>query len=417
MLPENALTWEITQEGNHPMCAKNLVLIGAIVLAGLASVQLAANQPQGGKASEVETLAQNVVTRSARIAEGDLVTISGNLKDAELLEALAVHVRKQGGHPLVTVGSDRLSRRLYDDVPAKFDSQIPEFNFKLAGIINAQIFIGSSDEDALAGVPVERMAATTKASSGIYPLMLKRNVRTVEIGNGLYPTASRAKQFGMSEAELAKIFWDGLNVDYPKMQAVGEELKRILAGAKEVHVTNANGTDFKVQIEKRPVFVSDGVLTSEKQKKGGPNCQVWLPAGEVYVTAVADTAQGKVVIDRYYYEGKPIEGLTLTFNAGKITSMTARSGGERLQAAYKAAAGPGKDRFSMIDFGINPNVRIPKNSALVTFMPAGMVTIGTGNDTWAGGDNNATFGLAGFLPRSTVKADNRIIVENGSLKL
>jgi aminopeptidase len=399
------------------MCAKNLALIGAIVLAGLASVQLAANQPQSGKAGDVEALAQNVVTRSARIGEGDLVQISGNLKDAELLEALAVHVRKQGGHPLVTVGSDRLSRRLYDDVPAKFDSQMPEFNLKLAGMINAQIFIGSSDEDALAGVPVERIAATIKANSGLYPLMLKRNVRTVEIGNGLYPTPARAKQFGMSEAELAKIFMDGLNVDYSKMQAIGEELKRVLTGGKEIHLTNANGTDFKVQIEKRPVYVSDGILTAEKLKKGGANCQTWLPAGDVYVTAVADTAQGKVVIDRLFYDGKLIEGLTLTFKAGKVTSMTAKSGGERLQAAYKAAAGPGKDRFSIIDFGINPNVRVPQGSGLLAWMPAGMITIGIGNDTWAGGDNNAAFGLAGFMPRSTVKLDNRIIVENGSLKL
>ena len=88
------------------MCAKNLVLLGAILLAGLASVELAAKQPQGGKDRDVETLAQNVVNRSARIAEGDLVQISGNVKDAELLEALAVHVRKQGGHPLVTMGTE-----------------------------------------------------------------------------------------------------------------------------------------------------------------------------------------------------------------------------------------------------------------------------------------------------------------------
>ncbi len=88
------------------------------------------------------------------------------------------------------------------------------------------------------------MAAVAKASSGITPLMLKRNVRFVGIGNGFYPTASLAKQSGLSEAELAKIFWDGVNVDYPKMQAVGEELKKFLSGAKDVHITNGNGTDW-----------------------------------------------------------------------------------------------------------------------------------------------------------------------------
>ena len=70
-----------------------------------------------------------------------------------------------------------------------------------------------------------------------------------------------------------------------------------------------------------------------------------------------------------------------------------------------------------MDVGINPNVRIPEKSKLLAYMPAGMISVWTGNDTWAGGDNNAAFGLAGFLPKSTVKVDGRVIVENGSLKL
>jgi aminopeptidase len=405
------------QQGDHVMCAKQLIALGAILFAGLAALAPAAEQAKAGKDRDFETLAENVVKQSARITEGDLVQIAGSFKDAPLLEALAVNVRKQGGIPLITAGSERLARRMFDDVPAKFDSQLPEFELKLAGIMSALVSVSSQDEDVLAGVPAERLAAVQKAASGVGPILLKRNVRTVEIGNGLYPTPSRAQQFGLSEADLAKVFWDGLNVDYSKMQNVGTELSRILSAGKEVHVTAANGTDLKVRIEKKTPYVSDGVLTAEKQKKGGPNCQMWLPAGEVYVAAVPDSAEGKVVIDRYFYMGKMIEGLTLTFKAGKMTAMSAKSGDERLQAAYKASAGPGKDRFAIIDFGINPNVRIPENSKLLSYMPAGMVTITTGNDTWAGGDNNSTFGLAGFLPRSTVRVDNRVIVENGALKI
>src|SRR5262249_42438586 len=119
------------------MSAKHLVLLGGIVLAGLASVTPAAVGQKEGKDRDFETLAQNVVSRSARIAEGDLVQINGSLKDADLLEALAVHVRKQGGQPLITVSSDRLARRLFDDVPARFDAQKPEFALKMAGIVNA----------------------------------------------------------------------------------------------------------------------------------------------------------------------------------------------------------------------------------------------------------------------------------------
>ena len=59
--------------------------------------------------------------------------------------------------------------------------------------------------------------------------MRKRNVRLVTLGNGLYPTPSRAKQFGLREAELADLFWDGINVDYDQLHAAGERLKKALA--------------------------------------------------------------------------------------------------------------------------------------------------------------------------------------------
>lgn len=397
------------------MCAHRLTVLGALLFGGLLSAAPAPDEPKEGR--DYEALAQNVVTRSARIAEGDLVQINGNTpQDMPLLEALAVHVRKLGAHHLVTVSSPRLARRLFDDVPAKFDSQGLEFLTKLAGVVNASITVESMDEETFAGVPAERLAAAAKGGAGLYTQLLKRNVRLVGLGNGLYPTASRAKQLGMSEAELAKLFWDGLNVDYARMQATGEELQKILSAGREVQLTSANGTELKFRIEKRPVYVSDGVLTPEKQKKGGAACQMWLPAGEVFVSPVPGTAEGRVVIDRASHEGKLIEGLTLTVKGGKVTAIDAKPGAERLLAQYKAG-GAGKDMISVLDLGINPNVRIPTGSKMTSWIPAGTVYIGSSNDTWAGGDNAADTGLGGILLNGTVKVDGRVIVENGALKL
>jgi leucyl aminopeptidase (aminopeptidase T) len=391
-------------------------VVGVALCAGVLAALYAADDPKKEANRDYDNLAQNVVTRSARINEGDLVQISGDFKDAALLEALAVQVRKQGGQPVIMASSDRLARRLFDDVPPKFDAQPPKFAMKMAEIVDAQISVESMDSKALAGVPAERLTAVGKAAEPIYPLLMKRNVRMVGLGNGLYPTASRAQECGLTEAELAKIFWDGLNVDYAKMAATGEELQKILSGGKEIQLTNPNGTDLKLKIEKRPVLVSDGILTPEKLKKGGAAVQTWLPAGEVYTTAVADSADGKVVIDRLMVEGKEVTGLTITVKAGKVTELTAKAGGERLLELYKAAPA-GKERLSVIDIGINPNIRIPPNSKLLTFTPAGMVSVWTGNDVWAGGDNNSPFGVGGFLPGCTLKVDGKVIVEKGALKL
>ena len=63
-----------------------------------------------------------------------------------------------------------------------------------------------------------------------------------------------------------------MNADYTRLQATGRKVKEALADAKEIRVTNANGTDVKAGIQKRTVMVSDGVISDEKRKEGGAAC-------------------------------------------------------------------------------------------------------------------------------------------------
>ena len=149
---------------------------------------------------------------------------------------------------------------------------------KLADIVNVVITVDSSEAEALlADVPPARLAARGKASEAVGVQFRKNNVRTIEVGNGLYPTEWRAKRFDMSLDDLSKTFWEGVNVDYTSLQAKGEQVKAAIAG-NEVHITNPNGTDLKVRIQGRPVYVSDGVISPEDLKKGSPFVGVFLPA-------------------------------------------------------------------------------------------------------------------------------------------
>ena len=72
--------------------------------------------------------------------------------------------------------------------------------------------------------------------------------------------------------------------------------------------------------------------------------------------------------------------------------------------------------ISVIDIGINPNVRLIPDSRMVAWMPAGMVTVGIGDNTWAGGENNSSFELYNFLANSTLKVDGKVLVKDGVLK-
>lgn len=369
-----------------------------------------------GKVIDNEALAKKLVIQCANIHEGEFVLISGGKKDIELLEDIAVNVRKLGAFPLLTIGSDRLTRRLFTEVPVKYDSQVPELDLKLLSFVTAMILVDYGEKmDLLADIPPQRFITRNKAQESANELYLKRNIRMVNLGNVLYPTEERAKQYGMTLKELTDLFWKGVNVDYSKLEVTGKEVKKVITGGKELQITNSNGTDIKMRIENRKVFVSDGAISPEDMTQGTAALQIYLPAGEVMFTPVPGTAEGKVVVDRELYQNKEITGLTLIFKAGKLTSMSAKSGIEPFQALYDAAE-PGKEEFGFIDLGINPDVHFKPGSKLGAWMPAGMVTVGIGNNVGIGGENKSPFAYSFFLPGSTVKVDGKVLVENGVLK-
>ena len=120
------------------------------------------------------------------------------------------------------------------------------------------------------------------------------------------------------------------------------------------------------------------------------------------------------MVDQFFFQGKPIEGLRLVFKGGKVTSMTAKDGLEPLQAAYDAA-GPGKDVVGVIDIGINSGIKSPERSPLHVWGKAGSVTVMVGNNTWAGGNNQVSFGLPAYSPGSTLTVDGKPLVQDGKL--
>jgi len=365
--------------------------------------------------TNLQELAERIVTQSAGVKEGDIVLISGGVRDMELLENIDIEVEKVGGHPLLTIGSERLAKRYYAEVPEKYDSQEPKLGMELARIANVTINVDNSEtEGLLADVPPARLAANAKAGEPVGAEFLRRKVRSVDVGNGLYPTEWRAKRFEMSPGDFAKTFWEGVNIDYTNLQAIGDKAKTALVG-KELEITHPNGTNLKMNIEGRSVYISDGIISADDVQKG--NVNVYLPAGEAAIAPAANSGDGKFIIEKQNFNGKEITNLTLTFAGGKLTEMTGEGAGFAALKADYDARGAGKELLGYVDFGINPNLKLAPSSKYGNWVSAGMVTVGTGNNTWAGGTNNVSGGVTGHLVGATVKIDGKVIVENGVLKI
>src|SRR6185436_3197823 len=105
---------------------RNLLLVLCVLVgAALLSCQPAANPPvatdnkpaaspeakTASAGADYEGIANRVVTQVAGVKEGDVVFISGGVRDLELLENLVTDSRKVGAFPLLTLNSDRLAKK------------------------------------------------------------------------------------------------------------------------------------------------------------------------------------------------------------------------------------------------------------------------------------------------------------------
>jgi hypothetical protein len=52
--------------------------------------------------------------------------------EIELLENLVTDSRKVGAFPLLTLNSDRMAKKYFEEVPEKYDTQSPDLDLKLA---------------------------------------------------------------------------------------------------------------------------------------------------------------------------------------------------------------------------------------------------------------------------------------------
>ncbi len=383
-----------------------------IVVAG---ILLLLSTLAAAQSSDLQAVARNLV-QAGMVKTGDKVLITGSVRDETLLEHIAIETMKAGGQPLISLASDKLTRRSFDEVPTTYDTLPRTLNLALINIFDVQILldVGEAD-DVLAGVPQGRQAARAKANEPANQAFFQRNVRLVNLGNGQYPTATLARRLGVPQSELASTFWKGAGVPAQTLRTKGEAVRASFADAKRVTLTHANGTNLTFSVDAGRGFVSDGAITEEKLKQGGAAANTWLPAGELILPATAGTAEGKVVVDKMLWNGQEVRDLTLTYSKGRLTTMTATSNIEALKARYDAA-GSGKDQFGYIDIGLNPETKLPAGTGRIVWTAPGAVTIGLGDNRGFGGTNASDFGLATQIGAATVKVDGKTVVENGALK-
>lgn len=370
------------------------------------------------KGPDLAATSEKIIGDVVMVKENEVVSIEADPADRAMAEELFISVGKRGGLPLMRVMWPGLDKKWLESVPAEKDGTRVTLEEKLVPLMDAIVTIERNDDPTMMkDLAPARVAAFSKAFSGLADKRMKRKTRSVNIGNGLAPGKANAKRLGVSEAELSSIFWAGLGTDYKALSARGEAVRAAVPAGKDIVITSPAGTNLKLKLAAKPMLISDGVISADEQKAGGPALLTWLPAGEAYGLIDPASAEGKIVMPRFTFQGEDVLDFTVMVKAGKVTEFTAKPSKafDRAKQAYEAAAA-GKEMLSILDFGLNADVKAPKGKQLLSFVPAGAVTLMLGGDLWAGGTNDSTFGIPLFLPDATVTADGKVVVEKGELK-
>lgn len=205
--------------------------------------------------------------------------------------------------------------------------------------------------------------------------------------------------------------WDLTAQDIEETVSRTKRLKQALAGAKEVRVTTAKGTDVRISIEGRPAL--EIVPIKEPGVMMGP-IPLW---GEVAYAAVEDRTEGRIVVDGIMLgvgiAGTLPEPIVWEVTKGRAVRIV---GGAAAESLARTVADSDANANVIAEFAIGTSTKSSLGSpsekgALGTVHFA----LGDNSHCYPGGQCVSRLHLDGSVRDVSVAADGRVLIENGVL--
>jgi leucyl aminopeptidase (aminopeptidase T) len=203
------------------------------------------------------------------------------------------------------------------------------------------------------------------------------------------------------------VLGEAMKVDYRALKYKCEKLASFLRKSSTVRVTSSSGTQIEFKIKDRPVRVLSGIASEPGQFAA-------LPDGEVPVSPLEGTANGKIVFDTTMDAlgalDSPIEVEVLN---GMLQTIKGGSQADRLAQIVEHAGECGRN-IAEFAIGTNGAARIIGNMA-EDKKKEGTVHIALGGNHVLGGTYPCSIHLDGLIRFPSVFVDGVEIVDNGKL--
>jgi leucyl aminopeptidase (aminopeptidase T) len=197
----------------------------------------------------------------------------------------------------------------------------------------------------------------------------------------------------------------GMTANFRQIARSIARVHRKIRGGKEVHITTELGTDLTMSLTGRRWVTEDDGLC---HKKGS---YTNLPAGEIFIPPLEGTTNGSLIIDGAFINRveKPVRVKIVDGYATEIVNA--------LEIKNQLSS-VGKHAFNVAELGIGMN---PKSKLMGNILEdekmLGTIHIAFGDNSTFGGKIQCGIHLDGIVMKPTLTIDNRVILENGELKV
>jgi hypothetical protein len=209
-----------------------------------------------------------------------------------------------------------------------------------------------------------------------------------------------------------------LATDYRRLSALHQFFEE-KARLSRVRVTTPQGTDISFSLGDRPITKQDGDASRDRARyaRNLIDREIEFPAGAVRVAPLEETVAGRIVFPDAEWNREKVKDLVLTFEAGKVTRMTASAGLSAAQGELRLA-GPAGYAFREFALGFNPWLTIPEIGP--RWVPyygygAGVVRLSLGDNSELGGNVVGGYVRWNFFTDATVMLDDIILVKDGKM--
>ncbi|MFQ6107073.1 MAG: aminopeptidase [Thermoplasmata archaeon] len=193
--------------------------------------------------------------------------------------------------------------------------------------------------------------------------------------------------------------------DYREIERTMRRLYRKLRGAKRIEVYSDQGTDLTLRVARRDWITDD---TGICHKKGAFTN---LPAGELFIAPIEGNAEGKLIVDGSFFEILD-EPATVHIKEGVATRIIGAK-----SAVAEMNKGGREGRFVCeFGMGLNPRARVIGNF-LEDAKVLGTAHISFGDNSTFGGRIKCGIHVDALMRKPRVIVDNRLVLEDGELKI